>query len=372
MNSALRAFAAVFALCALMASAEPQALDTAKVKRRWRESLALDLPREVLSEGEALVRLGEELARDGEALALVSRAVAATREPAFESAWKLLESREVEATTRADLELERARLLLESDQLSRALIALLEKPESNAPRFAERAESWLFTGRAWFRSGDASRGAPFLARFIELAPRDREAPAALHLLAQEALSRGDGATAQACVRRAEELSRWHALWKVRALQARERPREALPRIGLAQLWLQAGDVAEAKAQLTLLLTLHPNNAQGWFLLGEAQRMERDFEAASESYGKALEFEPDHVLARNNRGTIHRLAGRMDAARTDFERIVDGPRTNEPTALPAHLALARLLVAVGEPQAAQRRYARYVELGGREPLAEPRR
>jgi hypothetical protein len=103
--------AAVFALCALMASAEPQALNAAKIKRRWRESLALDLPREVSSEGEALVRLGEELARDGEALALVSRAIAATREPAFESAWKLLENREVEAATRADLELERARLL---------------------------------------------------------------------------------------------------------------------------------------------------------------------------------------------------------------------------------------------------------------------
>jgi hypothetical protein len=63
---------------------------------------------------------------------------------------------------------------------------------------------------------------------------------------------------------------------------------------------------------------------------------------------------------------------MDAARTDFERIVDGARASEPTALPAHLALARLLAAANEPQAAQRRYARYVELGGREPLAEPRR
>jgi len=365
----MRMLAPLVALVALLA---PQVEELEARKERWGDLLALDLPRSVLAELEPQVASGAALARDGAALALLSRAVFATHAPAFESAWKRLEGREVDEATRADLELERARLLVESDQLARALVALLERPEASAPRFAERPTSWLYTGRAWFRSGEPTRGAPFLAKFVELAPRDREASSALHLLAQEALARGDGATAQACVRRAEELSRWHALWKVRTRQVLEKPDEALPRIGLAQLWLQAGDAARARSQLRDLLARHADSAQGWFLLGEAQRMERDLDGALASYSRALESEPTHLLALNNRATIHRLAGRLAEARADFERIVDGPRGAEPAAQPARLALARTLVALGEHEAAQARYARYAELGGREPLAETRR
>lgn len=352
-------------------SSQPAPLDASIQKERWRESLALDLPREVLSQGEALTAPGATLARDGEALALVSRALFAARQPAFESAWKWLADREVTAETLPDVELERARLLIEHDELTRALMLLLPQPQSTEPRYPERPESWLYAGRAWVRSGDAQRAAPLLARFLELAPRDREAPGALHLLAQDALQRGDGATAQRCVARAEELSKWHALWRVRVTQVREHPLEPLPRLGLAQLWLQAGEYARAEQSLRELVARHPEFAAGWFHLGEAERLSGDLAAALEPYDRALALEPDHVLARNNRGTLHRLAGRLDLARADFERIVDGPRSSERTALPAHLSLARVLAANGDDLAAQRRYARYVELGGREPLAEPK-
>jgi tetratricopeptide (TPR) repeat protein len=353
------------------ATAQEQAsVDAIATKARWREALGIDLPREVLAEGEPLVAADGALARDGEALALVARARFLTQAPAFESAWKLLEGREVDAATKADVEIEKARLCVENDELQRALRLLLENPKAQAPRWPERAEAWLQAGRAWARTGELRNSAPFLARFVELAPRHREVPTALHLLAQEALERGDGAFAKACVSRAEELSKWHSLWKVRTTQVRLEPDEPLPRIGLAQVWLQAGDAAQAKEVLQGLLARHPQHAQGWFLLGEAERGAGSLEAALAAYSKAIEFEPEHVLARNNRGTIHRLGGRVAEARADFERIVDGPRSADRTALPAHLALARLLEAAGEKDAAQRRFARYVELGGREPLREP--
>ncbi len=355
------------------ATAQEQAsVDAVATKARWREALGIDLPREVLAEGEPLVAADGALARDGEALALVARARFLTQAPAFESAWKLLEGREVDAATKADVEIEKARLCVENDELQRALRLLLENPKAQAPRWPERAEAWLQAGRAWARTGELRNSAPFLARFVELAPRHREVPTALHLLAQEALERGDGAFAKACVSRAEELSKWHSLWKVRTTQVRLEPDEPLPRIGLAQVWLQAGDAAQAKEVLQGLLARHPQHAQGWFLLGEAERGAGSLEAALAAYSKAIEFEPEHVLARNNRGTIHRLGGRVAEARADFERIVDGPRSADRTALPAHLALARLLEAAGEKDAAQRRFARYVELGGREPLREPAR
>lgn len=355
------------------ATAQEQAsVDAIATKARWREALGIDLPREVLAEGEPLVAADGALARDGEALALVARARFLTQAPAFESAWKLLEGREVDAATKADVEIEKARLCVENDELQRALRLLLENPKAQAPRWPERAEAWLQAGRAWARTGELRNSAPFLARFVELAPRHREVPTALHLLAQEALERGDGAFAKACVSRAEELSKWHSLWKVRTTQVRLEPDEPLPRIGLAQVWLQAGDAAQAKEVLQGLLARHPQHAQGWFLLGEAERGAGSLEAALAAYSKAIEFEPEHVLARNNRGTIHRLGGRVAEARADFERIVDGPRSADRTALPAHLALARLLEAAGEKDAAQRRFARYVELGGREPLREPAR
>lgn len=347
-------------------------LDATATKAHWRELLGIDLPREVLSEGERLVAADGALARDGEALVLVAQARFLTQSPAFESAWKLLDGREVEAATTADVEIEKARLCVEHDELARALRLLLETPDAKEPRWSERAEAWLQVGRAWARTGELQKAARFLARFVELAPRHREAPTALHLLAQAALERGDGPFAQACVSRAEELSKWHSLWRVRTTQIRLTPDEPLPRLGLAQLWLSAGDAAKAKLALEALLARHPQHAQGWFLLGEAERLAGALDAAQAAYTKALEFEPEHVLARNNRGTIHRLAGRGAEARADFERIVDGPRSAERTALPAHLALARLLDAAGEKDAAQRRFARYVELGGREPLREPTR
>ena len=61
--------------------------------------------------------------------------------------------------------------------------------------------------------------------------------------------------------------------------------------------------------------------------------------------------------------------RPDDARRDLEQLVDGPRASEAEVLPAHLVLARLLVEAGERQAAETRYARYLELGGTEALED---
>lgn len=345
------------------APARAEALERRRIEE-WRDSLLIDRPRDVLAAAE---QHAEGVAWNGEELALAARAAFATRGREAANAW--LARTPVRAETSAWIELERARIALESDELGPALAALVAKPEDRAPKLAAYPDAWLYTGRAWTRLGDSTRGASFFARFVELAPFDVEATSAMHALAQDAVQRGDGAAARAWIQRADENGKWQSYRRVRVLQIRESPDEPLPRQGLAQLWLQARDPLKASAVLEELLARHPQHAQGWFLLGECERTRERLEPAAEAYGKALEFEPEHVLARHNRGVIHRLRGRLGEARADFERIVDGPRAAEKTALGSHLALARVLIAQGERTAAEQRYARYRELGGAEPLAQ---
>lgn len=343
--------------------ATAQAVAPPDQTERWRDSLLIDRPRDVLVEAEQHAA-GEPW--DGERLALAARAAFIARGRAAAEAW--LARTPVRVETSAWLELERARIALECDELAPALAQLLKDAGDRAPKLATYPHAWLCVGRAWTRLGEAARGASFLARFVELDPFDPEVPSALHALAQEALARNDGAAASRYLQRADENAKWQAYRRIRVLQIRDSPHEPLPRLGLAQLWLQARQGARAKAVLDELLAHHPEYANGWFHLGEAQRLLDDLQGASQSYTKALEFEPEHVLARHNRATIARLGGRLAEARADFERIVDGPRSGEKAALNSHLALARLLSAGGDEAGAATRYARYKELGGAEPLA----
>jgi len=357
---------------ALAWCAQDKPLDVEASLERWRESLALDLPKEVLDQGRALVAPGAALAGDGRALALVADALFAAEKQGFEAATQLLDGAHPSDATAAFVELERIELALDNDQLARALELALPAVDASAPKLAQLPRSWLLVGRAYERNGDLARALPFLKRFVELAPRDRDAAAALHVIARDAIERGDGATAQACLERAESIARWHGFWRARTLQIREKPDEPLPRLGLGQLWLQVGEGQRAKAGLTELVARAPEFAPGWFHLGEAERMLAEWPAARAAYDKTLELDPEHVLARNNRAIIALNDGRDADARADLEYIVDGAHASEAHALPAHLSLARLLESSGEHDAAARRYSRYVELGGKDRLAVPQK
>ena len=334
---------------------------------RWRELLELDLAREVAAEGLPRVTAGGALEREGEARALVARALW----DAGRDAGELLSTPGLREGTQGFVALERARQEIADDRLEAALARLRAPPGSaHAVAHPEHPQSWLLLGRALARSGDLAGAAPHLKRFLELAPLDREAPAALHMLAEEALQRRDGAAAKACADREQELARWHAYRRVRLLQIRENPREPLPRLGLALLLLEAKQYARARAVLEELANLAPDFAPGWFHLGEARRMQDDLPGAEEAYSKALALDPTLVLARYNRAVIALRAGREEEARADFEQIVAGPRGGDPLMAGAHLALARLQLRAGDTRASQASYLRYRELGGRDPLEPP--
>jgi len=332
----------------------------------WRELLELDLAQPLIDEGVARVSAGGDLAEQGEAVALVARALFEHGREA--EAFELLDAARPSEATRVFVDLERARAWIEDDELDRALTFLLPDRDAAAPRAAERPESWLFVGRAWMRRGEPARATPFLERFVTLAPLHDEAPAALHMLAQAALRAGDGARATAWSRRAQELGRWHAYLRVRRLQVREQPAEPLPRLGLAQLWLQAGDLDRAEVELRRLFAIAPDYPAGWFQMGEVLRKRGDLAGAARAFDRALAGDPELFVARHNRAVIALGEGRLDDARRDLELLADGAHADDPRILGAHLLLARLLAAAGEEAAAAERYARYRELGGDEPLA----
>lgn len=299
----------------------------APVLDRWRESIELDLPSEVVEEGLPQVLSGD-LAEDGQAIALVARALVATG--AEQRAAKLLRDSKPSPATLAFVEVARARLALDEDDLAGAR-ALLLSPDLTAPpvRHPSVPECWLLAGRTLARGGEIARAAPLLERFLALAPLDAEAPSAWHMLVSAAIERGDEAAAALLREKARASAQWTAFYRTRRLQARESPDEPLPRLGIAELLIAVGENARAREIGRDLVARFPGFCRGFEVLGRAERALRDLESA--------------------RATLERGLACDASARASW------------------LELARVLSDLGQAEAAAARYARYRELGGTEPL-----
>jgi len=346
------------------------ALQTAQAPslERWRELAELELYGEMLDE-RAAAEPGGVLAAEGEAAALVGRALFETRGPADARVWLDQAEPRASPATAPLVALERVRGWIEDDELAAALAALAGAAEkAAAPSLApERPESWLYLGRIHARRGELERARAPLERFLALAPRHPEAPAAHYTLSQEALRRGDGAAARAHAERAAQLGEWLAYLNIRRLQVRETPDEPLPRLGLALAWMHGGELERAESTLRELLARFPEHATAWFHLGEVLRMRSDLAGARVAYDRAVALDENELLARYNRAVLARLEGRTADARADFAWLAEGPHADDPRLLGAHLELARLLLAAGDQAAAEARYAEYRARGGREQL-----
>ncbi|MCA8980733.1 MAG: hypothetical protein H6831_10940 [Planctomycetes bacterium] len=336
----------------------------------WREALELDLAGEVLASVAALEGGAASLSADGEALALYASALAASGQR--DAARRALRSASEDTTERAAIDVALAALDLDEDRLAEVEARLAEEDGSVRAELQDAPRAWFLLGRARVRAGATGRARVPLEAFVERWPRHADAPAAWHMLAQEALERRDLERARECRERGAELGRWHAYYRTRRLQCRANPDAPEPRIGLAQLWIAAEDWNRARAELDPVLTRHPEACAAWTTLGELERKQGRLAESRAAYARAVACDPDQHVARFALGLLLVDAGEPEAARVELEALCDDEHAgSDRRFVGAHLALARVLVELGDEKSATRRYARYRELGGTEALEASR-
>lgn len=323
------------------------------------------MAQEVLQSATQLPGGIESIAADGESVALYVRALSATGQ--VESARAIAKSTPQDVMGRVAIELELADLDLQADQLALVERRLAQSDGTLRPEFANAARSRYLLGRSRVRAGNATSAREPLESFVTRWPLHRDAPAAWHMLAQEAIERRDLDRARECRERGAEQSRWHAYYNTRRLQRRADPDAAEPRIGLAQLWIAAEDWERARAELTPVLEEHPEVCSAWTTLGELERKQGRAAESRAAYVQAIECDPEASVARYALGLMLIENGEAEAGRDQLLALCDSTDGSDRRFLGAHLALARALIELGDETAAAQRYARFRELGGNEPL-----
>ena len=102
---------------------------------------------------------------------------------------------------------------------------------------------------------------------------------------------------------------------------RERPALPGPRLGLAVLYYQTGQIDKSVAAYEELVMVFPEHVTAWYNLATIRLDLRDTEAAVEALTRCLELKPDHVHAMFSLGLAYQEVKRFDDARRQFEHLV---------------------------------------------------
>ncbi|MBL8861460.1 MAG: hypothetical protein JNK02_05555 [Planctomycetes bacterium] len=300
--------------------APQDAAAAARLAAAWREALELDLPGEVLASGAWIETRADA---DPELAALYARAL-------FDAGQAARAASILARGRSAPLILVEARIALERDELARARALLAPEPGAREPvRFPAADECWLLLGRALARADELARAEPLLVEFVRRAPFHAETPQAWFLLVDCARARGDGALA---LRREESRARsaeWHAYYRARRLQARANPKEPLPRLGLAQLWLSAGELERARAEVTAALELDPRFCRALELAAEIERRAGHVQRATQLAVEALGCDATLVEIHLTRARLARDQGDAQGYAAHLARYRERGGTKDP-------------------------------------------
>jgi tetratricopeptide (TPR) repeat protein len=164
----------------------------------------------------------------------------------------------------------------------------------------------LMLGRLYVRTGAYDKAVALLGTLVEREPGITEAT---WLLAQAYESQGRRTEAIAALEQAladeprfyrallmlaelyERERRWDEAAGAYARAAEQNPRATELRLRQAQAWLTAGDAAQARELLEEVVTANPTDASALYLLSDAQRRGKDFDAASATARRLVALEP---------------------------------------------------------------------------------
>jgi tetratricopeptide (TPR) repeat protein len=242
---------------------------------------------------------------------------------------------------------------------------LFEERKLLTLRYTDSADGYMLSARALTRYGNREGARPFLEELVKRFPHDDEVPAALHLLSQDAITRGDLKAARELRAKANASARWRAFFDARRRQAIEHPNDPLPRFGVAALWMEVGEAQRACDVLDKLLLKAPEFARGHALRGDASRALSELDESLKSWSRALELDENLHAARLNRSILWVTREQWTKARADLELLVDQEEAMSGPLIRAHLELSRALKALGDDEGAASARAKYERLKSQE-------
>jgi GT2 family glycosyltransferase/Flp pilus assembly protein TadD len=95
--------------------------------------------------------------------------------------------------------------------------------------------------------------------------------------------------------------------------ARRAPADSAGLTRAGHLLLRVGRPGEARAVLDAALSRYPDNATAWFLIGEAQELEKDGDAARRAFKQVIRLRPNLPLAHSRLGRLSRDSGAVATA-----------------------------------------------------------
>jgi protein O-GlcNAc transferase len=182
-----------------------------------------------------------------------------------------------------------------------ALLAGLENPEATR---AEQSRLYGETGKVFHAHHAFEVAAACYRNAAELSPDDSLWPYVLGFLAQDS---GDFASAAEYYRRVLALEPEHALATLR----------------LGEVYLETGEVDQAEALLSAVVSEPGFGATAHAALAKIATLRQDHAAAVEHYTAALELEPEATRLHVPLGMAYRSLGEIDRAREHLDQRGDG-------------------------------------------------
>jgi type IV pilus assembly protein PilF len=137
-------------------------------------------------------------------------------------------------------------------------------------------------------------------------------------------------------------------------------------LDLARGYLEQRDVGNARRPLEQALKIDPTSVEANVLMATIYQVEGENDLADATYRKAIRYDPDHAMARNNYGGFLYAEGRFEEARRQL--LVAVKDTTYTARAQAYENLALTELKLGRLEDAEKSFQRALMLNSSQPRA----